>query len=56
MNTRNTKGDRTEPAKSLAPEVRLAKRMLGTAAGTIQYTEGWDPPMSDADLDGFPGA
>ena len=32
------------------------KRVLGSAAGTIEYTEGWDAAMSDEELDSMLGA
>ena len=33
-----------------------AKRVLGSAAGTIEYAEGWDAAMSDDELDSMLGA
>jgi prevent-host-death family protein len=49
-------------AKAGRPMVKLvrvdapAKRQLGTAAGTIQYADGWDAPMSDRELDELLGS
>jgi prevent-host-death family protein len=48
-------------AKAGKPMVKLVrldaepKRVLGSAAGTIEYCEGWDAPMGDDELDSFLG-
>lgn len=48
-------------AKAGKPMVKLVrldaapKRVLGSAAGTIEYSEGWNDPMSDEALDAFLG-
>jgi prevent-host-death family protein len=45
--------------KPMAKLVRIdapTKRVLGSAAGSIQYHEGWDAPMTDDELDVFLGA
>lgn len=33
-----------KPVVELVPIGRPGKRVLGSAAGTIEYTEGWDAP------------
>ena len=33
-----------------------AKRVLGSAAGAIEYAQGWDAAMSDDELDSMLGA
>ena len=49
-------------AKAGKPVVRLvkaepqAKRVLGSAAGTIRYSRGWDEPLSDREIDEFLGS
>ncbi len=49
-------------AKAGKPMVKLVrvdivpKRVLGSAAGTIEYREGWDAAMSDDELDTLLGA
>jgi prevent-host-death family protein len=54
-------GEEVIIAKAGRPVVRLVKvqpkspRMLGSAAGTIQYQEGWDAPMTDEELEAFLG-
>ena len=40
-----------KPMVKLVPVDRPAKRMLGSAAGTVQYAEGWNSPMSDAEFE-----
>ncbi len=48
-------------AKAGKPMVKLvrvdapAKRILGSAAGTIQYKKGWDAAMSDDELEAMLG-
>ena len=48
-------------AKAGKPMVKLVrveapeKRILGSAAGTIEYKEGWDAAMSDDELDSMLG-
>lgn len=48
-------------AKAGKPMVKLVrldaapKRTLGSAAGTIEYGEGWDAPMGDSELEAFLG-
>lgn len=32
-----------------------AERQLGTAAGLVQYTPGWDTPLTDEELEAFLG-
>ena len=42
--------------KAMVKLVRIdapAKRTLGTAAGKISYSEGWDAPMTDGELEAF---
>jgi len=54
-------GEEVIIAKAGRPVVRLVKvqakrrRILGSAAGTIQYLEGWDAPMTDKELEAFLG-
>lgn len=49
-------------AKAGKPMVRLVRvdrpspRVLGSAAGTIEYSEGWDDAMADAELDSILGS
>ena len=43
-------------AKAGIPAVRLVKiaekkRVFGSAAGTIEFTEGWDAPMTPAEIE-----
>jgi prevent-host-death family protein len=35
-----------KPIVKLVPIAPLPKRVLGSAAGAIRYTEGWDAPMA----------
>ena len=55
-------GEEVIIAKAGKPMVKLvrvepsSKRILGSAAGTIQYTAGWDAPMSDAEFDELLGS
>ena len=48
-------------AKAGKPVVRLvkvepqAKRVLGSAAGTIRYSPGWDEPLGEREMDEFLG-
>jgi prevent-host-death family protein len=55
-------GEEVIVAKAGKPMVKLvrvdarAKRVLGSAAGTIQYGEGWDAPMGDAEPEEWPGS
>jgi prevent-host-death family protein len=49
-------GEEVTIAKAGKPLVRLTpievkKPVLGSARGTVTYTEGWDAPMTDAELD-----
>lgn len=49
-------GEEVTIAKAGKPLVRLMpielrKPVLGSARGTVRYTEGWDAPMTDAELD-----
>ncbi|MFN7932067.1 MAG: type II toxin-antitoxin system prevent-host-death family antitoxin [Bryobacteraceae bacterium] len=50
-------GEEVVIAKAGKPMVRLVrvdspkKRKLGTAAGMIRYTPGWDDPLTDAELE-----
>ena len=52
-------GEEVIIAKAGKPMVKLVrvdpvpKRALGTAAGAIQFIEGWDDPMTDEELDAF---
>jgi prevent-host-death family protein len=39
-----------QPMVKLVRVEDAGKRVLGSAAGMIQYTEGWDSPMSDDQL------
>jgi prevent-host-death family protein len=54
-------GEEVIIAKAGKPVVRLvriepvAKRVLGSAAGTIRYAPGWDEPLSDRELEEFVG-
>lgn len=50
-------GEEVVIAKAGKPMVKLVrveaptKRVLGSAAGTIVYQEGWDAPMGDDEID-----
>jgi prevent-host-death family protein len=52
-------GEEVIIAKAGKPLVKLvkikpkAKRILGSAAGTIEFVEGWDKPMTDEEFDEF---
>jgi prevent-host-death family protein len=54
-------GEEVIIAKAGKPMVKLVridpkpKRVLGSAMGTITYTEGWDLPMTAGELDSFSG-
>jgi prevent-host-death family protein len=58
---RTLQGEEVIIAKAGKPVVKLvkiqprSKRILGSAAGTIKYNEGWDAPMSEKDLEKFLG-
>ncbi len=57
MVERAVAGEEVTIAKAGKPMVKLvrvdapSKRILGSAAGTIQYAAGWDALMSDAEFD-----
>ena len=40
-----------KPIVKLVAVDRPAQRILGSAAGSIQYSDGWDAPMGDAEID-----
>jgi prevent-host-death family protein len=43
-----------QPVAELIPyRARGRKRQLGFAAGQIEMAEGWDRPMTDAEVDAF---
>ena len=45
-----------KPVAELIPyRARGRKRQLGFAAGQIEMAEGWDCPMTDAEVDAFLG-
>jgi prevent-host-death family protein len=45
-----------EPVAELIPyRKRSRKRQLGFAAGQVETTEGWERPMTDAEVDAFLG-
>lgn len=44
-----------KPAVRLMPLEPKPGRILGSAAGTIHFTEGWDQPMTGAELEEFLG-
>ena len=45
-----------KPVAELIPyRARGRKRQLGFAAGQIEMAEGWDRPMTDAEVDAFLG-
>ncbi len=54
-------GEEVVIAKAGTPMVRLvriegpSRRVLGAAAGMIDYRAGWDDPMTDAELEEFLG-
>ncbi len=54
-------GEEVVIAKAGKPMVKLvrvepqSKRVLGSAAGTIEFTKGWDAPMTEAELEEFLG-
>ena len=58
---RAVSGEEVIIAKAGKPVVKLvkvqsgSKRVLGSAAGTIRYSKGWDSPMTDRDLNEFLG-
>jgi prevent-host-death family protein len=54
-------GEEVVIAKAGKPVVKLVrikpgqKRVLGSAAGSIEYADGWDAPLTDQELDDFLG-
>lgn len=42
-----------KPVAQLIPIPPTPKRILGSAAGTIEFSEGWDAPWGEADLAEF---
>ena len=58
---RAVRGEEVIIAKAGRPVVRLvkinpkAKRIFGSAAGTIKFVEGWEKPMTDEELEEFLG-
>ncbi len=52
-------GEEVIIAKAGRPVVKLvkvepkSKRRLGTAAGTVEFSKGWDAPMTDQELEDF---
>jgi prevent-host-death family protein len=54
-------GEEVVIAKAGRPLVKLvkikpkAKRILGSAAGMIEFVEGWDKPMTDEEFEEFVG-
>lgn len=49
-------GEEVTIAKAGKPVVRLTpielkKPVLGSARGTVTYTEGWDAPLTDEEID-----
>jgi len=58
---RAVQGEEVVIAKAGKPLVKLvkikpkAKRILGSAAGTIEFIEGWDKPMTDEEFEEFVG-
>jgi len=54
-------GEEVVIAKAGTPMVRLVRierptgRVLGAGAGMVEYREGWDDPMTDAELEEFLG-
>ena len=42
-----------KPMVKLVPVDNHPKRKLGSAQGSIQYSEGWDAPMTARELDAF---
>jgi prevent-host-death family protein len=58
---RAVQGEEVVIAKAGKPLVKLvkikpkAKRILGSAAGTIEFVEGWDKPMTDEEFEEFVG-
>ena len=54
-------GEEVIIAKAGTPVAKLVKveprptRVLGSGKGTITFTEGWDAPMSDEEIDEFVG-
>lgn len=42
-----------KPVAQLVPVRPTPKRMLGSAAGTIQFSEGWDAPWGEAEVADF---
>jgi prevent-host-death family protein len=55
-------GEEIVIAKAGRPVAKLvrihprAKRVLGSAAGTIQFRAGWDAPLTDLELDELIGS
>ncbi len=58
---RTLRGEEVVIAKAGKPVVRLVKiqpkqkRVLGSAVGTIQFAEGWEKSMTEAELEDFLG-
>ena len=58
---RAIQGEEVVIAKAGKPLVKLvkikpkAKRILGSAAGTIEFVEGWDKSMTDEEFEEFVG-
>jgi prevent-host-death family protein len=58
---RAVQGEEVVIAKAGKPLVKLvkikpkARRILGSAAGTIEFVEGWDKPMTDEEFEEFVG-
>lgn len=55
---RAIQGEEVIIAKAGTPAVRLVriakkKRVFGSAAGTIEFTEGWDAPMTPEEIEVF---
>jgi antitoxin (DNA-binding transcriptional repressor) of toxin-antitoxin stability system len=56
---RAIQGEEVVIAKAGKPLVKLVKikpktkRILGSAAGTIEFVEGWDKPMTDEEFEEF---
>ena len=44
-----------KPVAKLVKIEPKPKRVLGMGTGTIQFTEGWDAPMTDEEVDEFIG-
>jgi prevent-host-death family protein len=44
-----------KPIAKLVKITPPAKRVLGSGIGTIQFTPGWDAPMTDEEVDEFFG-